>query len=119
MPNEILCIICHRAAQVVIRAMNGYQEGEFFDIYLCKNCNTCFAWPRTINSKIYDSIYSQASIVPGYNRYNLYAEEVVKKADPLKYLANKESAYFAIKETLEGLKNKRPAILEVGSGLGY
>ncbi len=118
-PDEISCIICHNAAEAVISTMEGYQRGEFFDIYFCKNCDTCFAWPRTINNKVYDRIYSQASIVPGYNRYNLYTEEVIKRTDPLKYLANKESAYFAIKEILERAENKTPTILEIGSGLGY
>ncbi|MEO8416357.1 MAG: class I SAM-dependent methyltransferase, partial [Ginsengibacter sp.] len=97
---------------------NGYSEGERFDIYYCSSCNTSFAWPHAVDSKIYDIIYSKPDIVPGYNRYALYAKEIISKKNALDYLADKEPMYYAVREIL-GQTNKNVKILEVGSGLGY
>ena len=119
MPEQIKCIICNQLAGITLDNLEGYQQGEYFKIYNCKNCDTSFAWPHIINEKIYDDIYSQASITPGYSRYAGYATEIISQKDPLDYLANKEGVYFSIKEILENNTEKKIQILEVGSGLGY
>jgi len=119
MPEEINCIICNHPAKIKFENLAGYQEGETFTIYHCSSCNTSFAWPHVIHEDIYDHIYSQADIVPGYSRYTLYANEITSQKNPLDYLANKEAVYFSIKEILEKGVGKEAQILEVGAGLGY
>lgn len=99
--------------------MQGYQKGRQFQIYRCKNCNTSFSNPHEADEKIYDYIYTQAAITPGYNRYAVYASEIKCQSDPLHYLSLKEGAYYAIKTILEEQNDKSLSILEVGSGLGY
>ena len=119
MPEEINCIICNHPANLKFENLAGYQEGKMFTIYHCSSCDTSFAWPHVINNNIYDNIYSQANIVPGYNRYTLYANEITSQKNPLDYLANKEAVYFSIKEILENGVGRGARILEVGAGLGY
>lgn len=119
MPEEIKCIICDHFASVKFENLEGYQEEETFTIYHCPSCDTSFAWPHIINEKIYNHIYSQVSIVPGYNRYAQYATEIISKKNPLEYLAGEEATYFSIKGMLEQNNDEKATILEVGSGLGY
>ncbi len=119
MPEEIKCIICDHHVTIKLKNIEGYQEGETFTIYHCPYCDTSFAWPHIINEDIYDNIYSQANIIPGYSRYAVYANEIISKKNPLGYLANKEAVYFSIREILENNVAKEAQILEVGSGLGY
>jgi len=113
------CIICKKDAEIKLENFNGYREGENFDIYYCSSCNTSFVWPQKVDTQIYDSIYSQADFVPGYNRYALYANEIKYVKNALKYLAGKEAMYFAVKKILMQNIGKSENILEVGSGLGY
>ncbi|MEO7046912.1 MAG: class I SAM-dependent methyltransferase [Ferruginibacter sp.] len=119
MIEKIKCIICNEPAQITVENLEGYQKGGYYNIYHCISCDTSFAQPHEINEKIYDHIYSQANITPGYNRYAVYAKEIKSRNNPLHYLANEEGAYFAIKEILETGNDKKIRILEVGSGLGY
>ena len=119
MKEEIKCIICDHSATVVIEKLGGYQEGQEFKIYYCTSCNTSFAWPHVVDDKIYDCIYSQINVIPGYNRYASYANDVSLKENGLDYLAGKEANYFSVKEILSQTTNKKNKILEVGSGLGY
>ncbi|MGN6532301.1 MAG: class I SAM-dependent methyltransferase [Ginsengibacter sp.] len=119
MLEEIKCIICDHSVIKKFENIEGYQEGENFTIYHCLFCDTSFAWPHIINEKIYDHIYRQVSVVPGYNRYVAYANEIISKEDSLDYLADEEATYFGIKGVLEENNNKTAKLLEVGSGLGY
>ena len=119
MLEENSCIICHKTAKLVLEEFNGYAEDQKFNIYYCPSCNTSFVWPHQVSQDIYNHIYSQANVIPGYNRYALYAKEIRNKKNPLDYLAGKEAVYYAVKETLLGTKDKTIQILEVGSGLGY
>lgn len=119
MSEEIRCIICDHSVNIKFQNITGYQEGETFAIYHCPSCDTSFAWPRKINEEIYDHIYRQVNLVPGYNRYIKYADEINNKENALAYLANEEATYFGIKEVLKETKDKTAKLLEVGSGLGY
>ncbi|MEO8111165.1 MAG: class I SAM-dependent methyltransferase [Ginsengibacter sp.] len=116
--KETQCIVCNESAKIALEDFNGYSEGEKFDIYYCSSCNTSFAWPHLVVSQIYDVIYSNPDIVPGYNRYALYAKEIISKKNALDYLASKEPNYYSVREILRQT-NKNAKILEVGSGLGY
>lgn len=119
MSENIPCIICKKQANIVYENMEGYMQGMNFTIYNCTTCNTSFASPHIVDEKLYDYIYSQPNITPGYNRYFHYAKEIKKQSDPLSYLSTKEGAYFAIKEILNESNKNSLRILEVGSGLGY
>jgi len=119
MLEEIKCIICDHSATKIFENIEGYRERETFAIYYCLFCDTSFAWPHVINEKIYDDIYRQASVVPGYNRYVMYANEIISKENALDYLAGEEATYFGIKGVLEENNDKTAKLLEVGSGLGY
>lgn len=113
------CIVCKKDAKIKLENFNGYREEERFNIYYCSSCNSSFVWPQEVDNKIYDSIYSQADFVPGYNRYAMYANEIKNKKNALKYLAGKEAMYFAVEKILLQNIAKSEKILEVGSGLGY
>lgn len=119
MVKEQECIVCKRPAKMALSNFNGYLEGEVFNIYYCSFCNTSFVWPHVVNERIYDNIYSKSEIVPGYNRYELYASTITKEKKALDYLADKEAMYFAVREILSQTKGSNKKILEVGSGLGY
>ena len=119
MTKEPECIVCKKPAGVVYRDFNGYVLGEVFNIYYCDGCDTSFVWPQLVDDRIYDKIYSQSAIVPGYNRYELYARSITEKGNPLEYLSEKEPMYFAVNQILKHASEKGIKILEVGSGLGY
>ncbi|MEO9021709.1 MAG: class I SAM-dependent methyltransferase [Ginsengibacter sp.] len=119
MPEKIPCIICNNPAKLTLENFNGYIKEENFNVYYCPFCNTSFVWPHKVDNKIYDYIYSQADVTPGYNRYALYAEEIKTKKNALSYLSRKEAMYFAVKKILKLNSDKTQKILEVGSGLGY
>ena len=119
MTEEAECIVCKKQAKMIFKNFSGYVEGELFNIYYCGCCNTSFVWPHAVDDKIYDKIYSQSKIVPGYNRYELYAHSITKKKKALEYLADKEAMYFAVNQILSENNDPAKKILEVGSGLGY
>lgn len=119
MPEKIPCIICNTPATLALENFDGYIKDEKFNAYHCTSCDTSFVWPHKVDNKIYDYIYSQADIVPGYNRYAMYASKIKKQKNPLNYLAGKEGVYFAVREILKQKVDKPQKILEVGSGLGY
>ncbi|MEP7141839.1 MAG: class I SAM-dependent methyltransferase [Ferruginibacter sp.] len=112
-------IICDQNARVVLKNIKGYQEDGAFDIYYCPSCNTSFVWPHVLDNSIYNPIYSQPDIVPGYNRYALYAKEIISKKNTMDYLVAKEAMYYAIKNIPARQKDKTIEILEVGLVLGY
>jgi SAM-dependent methyltransferase len=101
--------------------MKGYIEHSKFDIYECQSCNASFADPLKSSEEIYNHIYRQVDIIPGYMRYHRFAELVKRVSHPLDVLSNLENTYWAIRESLreEFGDNKNIVILEVGSGLGY
>ena len=115
------CILCAGTAELRTTEQKGYVEPDIFSIYHCYDCNTAFSIPRIDASIIYDLIYQAGSKVPGYDRYWNFAKMVKKKKKPLKYLANKEEAYWGIEQVLNKMLHidKNAKILEIGSGLGY
>lgn len=119
--NDIICELCGKNSNLQT-TVNGYQEPSKFKIYQCDSCNTSFSIPRVYDSnELYNNIYQNAKILPGYSRYWNYANEITSSESPLKYLADSEGNYWAVKELLdsETKEKKNLKILEVGSGLGY
>ncbi|MFH1096809.1 MAG: methyltransferase domain-containing protein [Candidatus Desantisbacteria bacterium] len=115
------CGLCRGNALLRYEKMKGYIEGSFFDIYECSFCNATFVDPLKSDEKIYDYIYKQVQIVPGYERYYRYSEVVKKVNDPLSFLCNSENVYWAVREALLKYSPRKDniSILEIGSGLGY
>ena len=102
--------------------MKGYTEKSKFDIYECTKCDASFVDPLSSDESMYNHIYRQAELIPGYRRYSRFAELVTKVSRPLDVLANLENTYWAVRKSLIdifGDSMKNPSILEVGSGLGY
>jgi 2-polyprenyl-3-methyl-5-hydroxy-6-metoxy-1,4-benzoquinol methylase len=92
--------------------------GQNYEVFNCKNCDTSFVQPLTVDPTLYDAIYAQSDQIPGYDRYVRYAKAVAGLEEPLAYLARSEDVYWSIMVCVQKL---RPGarILEIGSGLGY
>jgi SAM-dependent methyltransferase len=121
--NNDQCLICGSIKKVAPIDIQGYREEERYKVYYCSICNTSHVSPQSVDSELYNLIYSNASAIPGYDRYVNYASCVEKKPSPLNYLADSEDVYWGIQTALDSLiSNKKTAtlkVLEVGSGLGY
>ncbi|WP_185155539.1 class I SAM-dependent methyltransferase [Rudanella paleaurantiibacter] len=73
-----------------------------------------------VDENIYNKIYSNAHIVPGYDRYYRFANDVLKVRNPFLFLSEIEDTYWSIYHFVkEHNKQVNPKILEVGCGLGY
>lgn len=115
------CNLCGGDAILRYEKMIGYIEESFFEIYECSSCDATFVDPLKSDEKIYEYIYKQVKIVPGYERYYRYSELVKKVSNPLSLLCNSESVYWSVRESLTKCfpEKKNISILEIGSGLGY
>jgi len=115
------CSICGNSAFLMHSGHPGYKEPDVYDIYHCSICDTSFADPLAVDSRIYEDIYNNMEQVPGYARYAKYASNVLLHKEPLDYLAESEDMYWAVAKYLKErhLKTERCKILEIGSGLGY
>jgi SAM-dependent methyltransferase len=116
-----LCTLCGGKSKLRYEKMKGYIEDSFFDVYECSSCDATFVDPLKSDEKIYEYIYKQVEIVPGYERYFRYSELIKKVSNPLKLLCDSEGVYWSVKEALDlnfSQKNNF-SILEIGSGLGY
>lgn len=115
------CPLCDAQASKTYSNLKGYMEGLQYDVYECSKCIASFVDPLYCDPQIYNHIYSQVDIVPGYNRYVRYASLVSKVSNPLEVLANSENIYWAVKQSVETHFPKKEGveILEIGSGLGY
>lgn len=116
------CKVCQQVSAEFVENINGYLEGNSFEIYYCNNCDTSFVNDVNENELelIYNFIYKNGKQVPGYVRYHEYGEQVLKTRSPLNYLAESEDMYWAILDCVrKGLIKKSMKIMEVGCGLGY
>jgi SAM-dependent methyltransferase len=118
-PNN--CPLCSREAKLSYADLPGYKEPHKFNIYHCSFCNTSYSFPKVETDSIYDLIYKNGAVAPGYHRYWKLSEDIKRVKDPLKYLTRKEMTYWAASKAIHeySRKVKDPKILEVGSGLGY
>lgn len=120
MSNVIECLLCRNKVKVLYENYPGYKMGYFYSIFYCENCDTSFASPLKSDSNLYELIYSQIQIVPGFNRYLKYSAEVKTHTDSLEYLASSEDVYWSIQKFFQDfIIDKNDNILEIGSGLGY
>jgi SAM-dependent methyltransferase len=112
------CPLCRAPAQVVETSFPGYRAPTRYHIAGCGACQLSFAVPTRSDETIYELIYSQSAMIPGYDRYEYYASEVRSAPDPLAFLASQEENYWAVRRECQGLA-KDAEILDVGTGLGY
>lgn len=115
------CPLCNEYVELKYSDLPGYKEPQKFNIYHCPFCNTSYSFPKVNTDSIYDLIYRNGAIAPGYHRYWKLSEDIKRVKDPLKYLTKKEMTYWAASKVIHeySSKNRDPKILEVGSGLGY
>lgn len=117
---ELLCPLC--GADAILRYPNhpGYQKPKVYDICQCVGCQASYALPMVVDDQLYELIYSKRDKIPGYSRYSRYAEEILTKDDPLRYLAESEDVFWSIRQYFDSRNDaKELSVLEVGSGLGY
>ncbi len=120
MDNDYICPLCDKKSEKKYSGMKGYMEGLKYDVIVCENCEVSYVDPLESKDEIYEHIYRQVDKVPGYERYFRYASVMKSLSEPFQLLADSESAYWAVKKTLEKyFPDKKASILEVGSGLGY
>ncbi len=112
------CPLCNAPAQVVETAYPGYRAPTLYRIAGCGTCQVSFAVPTRSDEELYELIYSQSAMIPGYDRYEYYASRVRSAPDPLEFLASQEENYWAVRQACQSLA-KDAEILDVGSGLGY
>jgi SAM-dependent methyltransferase len=112
------CIACGEKL-VRIGSVDGYIEGQRYDIGSCQVCGTCESIPHTSDANVYEWIYKHRSVAPGYSRYAQFADEVLKVSQPLDYLSREEDMYYGVAKTIRASVPKHGRILDVGCGLGY
>jgi 2-polyprenyl-3-methyl-5-hydroxy-6-metoxy-1,4-benzoquinol methylase len=117
--DGIRCPICEAAAHIAYRSYPGYREPDRYDIARCFSCDTNFAaFDGADLSELYDQIYSQSDVVPGYDRYARYVSATVRAPDPLGFLAENELGFWGVRAAL-AREPKGARVLDIGSGLGY
>ncbi len=120
-PNHEQCPLCGSGVHVVTDTATGYQQGMTYTILECEGCRSSFASPLEVSDEIYARIYANVANVPGYNRYDRYAREVLARRRPLDYLMAQEESYWAVASHLRQRRGggERLSVLEVGCGMGY
>jgi SAM-dependent methyltransferase len=114
------CPVCAGEAFAVSRPFQGYVEGYETEILQCSGCDVRFSRRLDVPDWLYDRIYAQAELVPGYARYSTYATRVDSDPEPLDLLADAEDPYWHVREHLRS----RPStaglrVVELGCGAGY
>ncbi len=112
------CPVCGRASKVITEPFEGYVEGWVTMLAVCEECQLTFSTRRDAPENMYESIYSNAGRIPGYDRYVRYASGVMRVREPLAWLASMEDPYLVAKTWLES-RSELGSILELGSGFGY
>lgn len=116
------CPVCQFDNNIVLGSIEGYQRGHHFEVLACRECGTHFANPMKSVDTIYQAIYGQVEMIPGYSRYRETADLIAKSADPLSELMDREDAYWAIGTALDERARstgREFSVLEVGCGQGY
>ena len=112
------CPICAATATLLRGDYPGYRAPDVYDIFGCCFCDLQFASPFVAIGEIYESIYRQPEIVPGYDRYAGYAQAVTSSEKPLEFRAAREEMYWLVARARRELPPSS-SIVEVGSGYGY
>lgn len=114
------CNLCGKPSRLLNAEHYGYQRPERYAIYECDYCDLQFAAPTKCKTGIYEQIYRHSSVLPGYARYHRYADAIAQQSDPLAWLAEQESVYWFVRQTvLQRSVRLDGPVYELGSGLGY
>lgn len=114
----ILCRLCGSVDTTLLtNKCKGYVEDTFYNIYRCNACTAHFTIEADPNIGLFDDMYLDQNI-HAYGRYFGYADEVLRKNDPLAYLASQELPYYAAEQLLSQFPASAK-VLDVGCGLGY
>ena len=118
----VKCKFCSQVESSIRGDVQGYRSDSYYTVLSCAKCGASTAIPTLVDESLYELIYKNINEVPGYSRYNTYLSEISDESDPLSYLENKESAYWACVQFLrayECSRRRKPKVLEVGCGAGY
>lgn len=114
------CHLCGKPSGLLNPEHCGYQRPARFAIYECSYCDLQFAEPLRSIPGIYEHIHRNSSALPGYARYQRFANAIASQADPLLWLAQNESVYWFVRESMLQQKlGPADRVYEIGSGLGY
>jgi SAM-dependent methyltransferase len=106
--------------ELAYRRLPCYQRGTSCDILACHFCDVQLADWTGDTTPIYNAVYQNSNILPGYSRYHEYAASIKDTPDPLGYLASMEYMYAFVWDVLRRVEIPRStSILEIGCGLGY
>lgn len=119
--GRLSCGLCGGLAETILKRHQGFMAPAEFDVHRCERCDTTFAVFDESAASLYDTIYSRAHLLPGYDRYQRYCSGVVAQQDPLGWLAAQEDVYWAVKAAIGECRpaGSRMRVLEVGCGMGY
>ncbi|HEY1197123.1 MAG TPA: methyltransferase domain-containing protein [Thermoplasmata archaeon] len=117
----LVCALCGGTLVRIHDSWPGYMEPMRFTILKCNTCLSHQAFPRIVDSSIYDSIYRVSNRITGYARYESYVRLVKRHPDrALDLLSKREDIYWGIRSALAQCHlNQGARALDVGSGLGY
>jgi SAM-dependent methyltransferase len=114
------CHLCEKPSRLLNSAHCGYQRPERYAIYECAYCDLQFAEPLRSVPGIYEHIHRNSAVLPGYARYQQYANAIAEQSDPLSWLAQREGVYWFVREIILQRKlGPDDSVYEIGSGLGY
>jgi SAM-dependent methyltransferase len=112
------CPVCTGAGVVVSGEFDGYVEGYRVSILECSECSLRYSSRLDVPPRLYEAIYRNADVLPGYDRYARYAREIRASPDPLAYLAASELPYRFADLVVRGLP-RDAVVVDFGCGEGY
>jgi SAM-dependent methyltransferase len=114
------CRLCGKASRLINSEHLGYKTPDRYSIYECSYCDLQFAEPFDGADGIYEDIYRNSAVLPGYARYHRFASAIARESDPLAWLAEQECVYWFVRDVILQRKLKSDdTVYEIGSGLGY
>jgi len=90
------CPLCSGPVKKAFSPLLGYHEPSFYTVMACAECGVSYTLPMSIDEQLYDRIYQNAWKTPGYHEYWAFAEEVLRRRDPLVYLESASPVYWAM-----------------------
>jgi 2-polyprenyl-3-methyl-5-hydroxy-6-metoxy-1,4-benzoquinol methylase len=117
----MVCIICESPAVNEVGSVQGYRQNTHYAVLVCSDCEASFVRPGATDDRLYEAIYRNVARVPGYARYALLADELLRSRDPISHIASADECYYAIVKLLQARFPDKSGlrICEVGCGQGY